>query len=689
MLSVGVDREGAAGAQLQAGRPEDPHLVLLDVGALEHLGQVTHEAQLADLADDDDVEFGVVQLRIRRDEHPAPESPAVGDRDRVAAEANPLRADPDREAGGLPAQQRAQCGICIDEIAAQEVGLVRDSIRFRVEADAGNAEEPLAVGLADVDLTALSRGDDRHRLLWVLGDTEYTGEVVTATAGNDPERRFGAGQGTAYRAHQTIAAHHHGDLTRLDGAKGLFDAVLEAFGALHAEGEASSVESLLGPWQQLQGLPSCRGRIDQQRQWHALDVHRAQPKCAPGSAGVAESRDNKSFALLAGDLLEPLSLEAAGQSPLAEALQSAAGARQKHDQLAAGAQNAPQLLWTQPAPALDDEIEEVIRIGEGGGRAGLEGNPALGIEANPGHRSADHPLGAVQPPHSRRRELTGQEQRPVTFAAADLEHPLGPAIDPEHRGGKGDERVGGHAAIIATAQSRHHLGFAPMEEAPDRRWIVLAGFAVIAVAVVIVILVARGGGDGDDDESATTASAEGCRSVEAPDPKDVSYKAPPQTVKKGEQLTAVVETSCGTFDIALDSERAPKTVNSFVFLSEKGFYDGLDFHRAVPAFVIQGGDPQGNGTGGPGYKVVEKPPANLAYTKGVVAMAKSSAEPSGTSGSQFFVVIPPDAGLPPEYALVGKVDEGMDVVERIGKLGGPEEKPKQTVLIEKITIEKG
>ena len=105
--------------------------------------------------------------------------------------------------------------------------------------------------------------------------------------------------------------------------------------------------------------------------------------------------------------------------------------------------------------------------------------------------------------------------------------------------------------------------------------------------------------------------------------------------------------------------------------------------------MIQGGDPLGTGTGGPGYKVVEKPPANLAYTKGVVAMAKSSAEPPGTSGSQFYVVTGADAGLPPEYALVGKVSKGIDVVERIGKLGTPSEKPKQTVLIEKITIEKG
>ena len=150
----------------------------------------------------------------------------------------------------------------------------------------------------------------------------------------------------------------------------------------------------------------------------------------------------------------------------------------------------------------------------------------------------------------------------------------------------------------------------------------------------------------------------------------------------------MIETSCGDFTIALDTERAPKTANSFVFLVEEGFYDGLAFHRIVPDFVIQGGDPLGNGTGGPGYSVDEKPPANLAYTKGVVAMAKSSAEPPGRSGSQFYVVTGADAGLPPEYALVGEVSEGMDVVERIGKLGTPAEKPKQTVVIEHAEIER-
>ena len=109
----------------------------------------------------------------------------------------------------------------------------------------------------------------------------------------------------------------------------------------------------------------------------------------------------------------------------------------------------------------------------------------------------------------------------------------------------------------------------------------------------------------------------------------------------------------------------------------------------MSGFVIQGGDPLGDGSGGPGYSVDEKPPAKLAYTKGVVAMAKSSTEPPGRSGSQFFVVTSVDAGFPPEYALLGKVSKGYDVVARINRLATPAEKPKQTVLIEKVTIEKG
>lgn len=225
------------------------------------------------------------------------------------------------------------------------------------------------------------------------------------------------------------------------------------------------------------------------------------------------------------------------------------------------------------------------------------------------------------------------------------------------------------------------------EEKKDPRLIILAVFALIAVGVVAAILIGRGGGD----DSTTSASAEGCEEVEAPAPKQVSFQEPKQLLAKGEKATVVVETSCGSFEIALDTVRAPKTANSFAFLAEEGVYDETAFHRVVPDFVIQGGDPEGTGAGGPGYSVDEKPPANLAYTKGVVAMAKSAAEPPGRSASQFYVVTAADAGLPPEYALVGRVSKGFDTVTRIESLGTPGQDgpPEQTVVVERATLERG
>jgi peptidyl-prolyl cis-trans isomerase B (cyclophilin B) len=150
---------------------------------------------------------------------------------------------------------------------------------------------------------------------------------------------------------------------------------------------------------------------------------------------------------------------------------------------------------------------------------------------------------------------------------------------------------------------------------------------------------------------------------------------------------AIVRTSEGSFTIELDAKTSPNTVASFERLARKGFFDGTIFHRIVPGFVIQGGDPTGTGTGGPGYSTVDKPPADTRYTRGVVAMAKTSAEPAGTAGSQFFVVTGKDAGLPPEYAVLGKVVAGMPVVLKIGALGDPQtEQPTKKITIEKIAI---
>jgi cyclophilin family peptidyl-prolyl cis-trans isomerase len=151
--------------------------------------------------------------------------------------------------------------------------------------------------------------------------------------------------------------------------------------------------------------------------------------------------------------------------------------------------------------------------------------------------------------------------------------------------------------------------------------------------------------------------------------------------------TVTLVTSEGTFAFSLDVEDSPNTTASFASLVKKGFFDGLTFHRVVPGFVIQGGDPNGDGSGGPGYTVVDSPPADAKYTKGVVAMAKTSAEPAGTSGSQFFVVTGDDIGLPPDYALLGKVTSGMDVVEKIGELGdAATQQPTKKITIEKATL---
>ena len=152
----------------------------------------------------------------------------------------------------------------------------------------------------------------------------------------------------------------------------------------------------------------------------------------------------------------------------------------------------------------------------------------------------------------------------------------------------------------------------------------------------------------------------------------------------------MVETNCGSFDIELATTEALTIANSFAYLAEEGFYNELTFHRIVPEFVIQGGDPTGTGTGGAGYEVVEAPPKNLKYTIGTVAMAKSAEAPSGAASSQFYVVSGPQGeSLPAEYALAGHVTKGLDVVELIGEQGDAEEKPTQPVVIEKMSIERG
>jgi peptidyl-prolyl cis-trans isomerase B (cyclophilin B) len=210
-------------------------------------------------------------------------------------------------------------------------------------------------------------------------------------------------------------------------------------------------------------------------------------------------------------------------------------------------------------------------------------------------------------------------------------------------------------------------------------------------ALCALLLLAGCGGD--DDEPASTAAAPAaagvtCKKVAAPAPKgEQNLSKPKGALEAGKRYDVDLQTNCGTITIRLATGRAPKTSASFADLVKRGFYDGLTFHRVVHDFVIQGGDPLGTGMGGPGYTVVEKPPADIAYTTGIVAMAKTEADPAGASGSQFFIVTAPDAGLPPDYAVAGGVVRGMNVAQAIGKLPvDDQDRPTSPVVIEKATL---
>ena len=164
-----------------------------------------------------------------------------------------------------------------------------------------------------------------------------------------------------------------------------------------------------------------------------------------------------------------------------------------------------------------------------------------------------------------------------------------------------------------------------------------------------------------------------------------SFSAPPpMCITTGKTYSATVETDAGTFTVALDAKAAPKTVNNFVFLAREHFYDGLTFHRVIPGFVVQGGDPQGTGSGGPGYKFADELPKAGAYKVGSLAMANSG---PNTNGSQFFIITGPQGTqLPPKYSLFGTVISGLDVVKQIEAGGSSSGTPTATHKMTKMTI---
>jgi cyclophilin family peptidyl-prolyl cis-trans isomerase len=160
---------------------------------------------------------------------------------------------------------------------------------------------------------------------------------------------------------------------------------------------------------------------------------------------------------------------------------------------------------------------------------------------------------------------------------------------------------------------------------------------------------------------------------------------PPTIIDTAKRYVATMVTSHGTMVIALDPLAAPKTVNSFVFLARYHYYDGIVFHRIIPGFVLQGGDPTGSGSGGPGYRFADELPATGKYKVGSLAMANAGPD---TNGSQFFVISGPDGvRLPPLYSLFGEVVSGQDVIATIDAVGTRSGTPTERVVIESVTIE--
>jgi cyclophilin family peptidyl-prolyl cis-trans isomerase len=256
----------------------------------------------------------------------------------------------------------------------------------------------------------------------------------------------------------------------------------------------------------------------------------------------------------------------------------------------------------------------------------------------------------------------------------------------------------------AGREARRAAARAAQQRAQRRRQIISI-VALVAVVGSIAVFISLSGGNTDDNVDAgakpsTTTTAEGsttstaaatpgtaeCPPAEgAAEPKKSFDGAPKDCLTPGATYTADVETDLGKFVIQLDAEKAPKTVNSFVFLSRYKAYEGAPFHRVIPGFVVQGGDVEkGDGTGGPGYEFADELPKQGEYKVGSVAMANSG---PNTNGSQFFVVTGDQgASRPPNYSLFGEVTSGMDVVKKIEADGDPSGTPKVVHKIVKVTI---
>ena len=165
------------------------------------------------------------------------------------------------------------------------------------------------------------------------------------------------------------------------------------------------------------------------------------------------------------------------------------------------------------------------------------------------------------------------------------------------------------------------------------------------------------------------------------------YSAPPaMTLDDSKSYSATFKTNHGDIEIELFRSQTPVTVNNFVFLARDGFFNDVIIHRVIPDFMIQGGDPDGTGMGGPGYKFQDEFDSSLVFdTKGILAMANSG---PGTNGSQFFVTVAPTPHLSGKHTIFGKVTSGQDVADAISLVAqGSGNRPTEPVVIERIEIQ--
>jgi cyclophilin family peptidyl-prolyl cis-trans isomerase len=231
--------------------------------------------------------------------------------------------------------------------------------------------------------------------------------------------------------------------------------------------------------------------------------------------------------------------------------------------------------------------------------------------------------------------------------------------------------------------------------------LVIAAVLVAAVAGIVALF----NDDGDDNAAANATSTTvpeattattglpelvptECNDDEPPPVTDrpTHDAAPEMTIDPTRSYTATITTSCGDIVVELDAANAPVATNNFVFLAREGFYDGLTFHRVVPDFVVQGGDPAGDGSGGPGYTVEGEPPTD-GYEYGSIAAAKGGADPAGTMGSQFFIVTGPNGtALPNDYARFGIVTDGFDVARTLESFATGDAPPSRPLYIFNVEI---